>query len=118
MPSTLRALAVEVAHDVAGVGLGRVHRTLTMGSSSTGLRLERALLERLRAGQLERHFRRVDRVLLAVDQADAQVDHREVGQQRPRAAPRARRSRPPGCSCVGTEPPTDLVDELEAAAPW
>ena len=46
----------------------------------TGLRLLRRLLERHRAGDLERHFARVDVVVRAVDQLDLHVDHRIAGE--------------------------------------
>src|SRR5204863_2525615 len=68
------------------------------------------------AGDLERHFRRVDRVLLAVDQLDPHVDdrvsvhaavhHRLVDALLHR-----------GDVTAGDRATDDLVDELEPAAP-
>ena len=45
-----------------------------------GPRLLRGFLDRHRAGDLERHFARVDVVVRAVHQLDLHVDHRIAGQ--------------------------------------
>ncbi len=70
----VRALAVQVAHDVAGVLIGnrdlQDHDRLEKGR----LRLEDALLERLLGSDLERHFIRVDVVIAAVVQRDLHID--------------------------------------------
>jgi hypothetical protein len=50
-----------------------------IGSSSTGLALTAAFLERHRAGDLEGHFRGVHLVVGAVVQGGLDVDHRVAG---------------------------------------
>ena len=107
MPCTFARLRVEVAHHVAGVrsparGCSARHDRLQQHR----VRLQRALLQRLRARELERHLRRVDRVLLAVEQRHLAGRPSGSAPARPRAAPRRRPSRRPGCSSAAPTPPT------------
>jgi hypothetical protein len=77
----LATAGVEVADDVAHVVLGRdVTSTAIIGSSSTGSGLAGGLLERHRAGDLERHLGGVDVVVGAVDERHLDVDHRVAGE--------------------------------------
>ena len=74
------AATVEVADDVAhellgGDDLDRHHR---LEQHRRGL--AQALLDRHRAGDLERHLRGVDLVVGAVDELDLDVDDREAGE--------------------------------------
>src|SRR4030095_527897 len=71
-------------------------------------------LEAEGTGELEGHFVRVDRMVLAVDAAHADVDDREAGQRAMRQAlegtPRDGRDQVPRDGAAD-----DLVDELESA---
>ena len=71
------------------------------GSSSTGSAL-RARPQRHLPGDLERHLRRVDLVVRAVDQRRADVDHRVAGQHARRPAPPGCPGPPPGCTPAGS----------------
>ena len=89
--------------------------TRMIGSSSTGLRLAHAVLERHRAGDVERLLRRVDVVVRAVDQRDLDVDHRVAGEDAVVSASRdALLDR--GDVLPRDRAADDLVDELEALA--
>ena len=79
-PLDLAAAAVEVAHDVAHELLG--HRDLDLHDRLEDGRvgLAEGVLDGHRAGDLERHLRRVDVVVRAVEQGDLDVDHRVAGE--------------------------------------
>ena len=55
--------------------------TFMTGSRIVGLAFCHGVLEGQRAGDLERHFRGVDVVVLAVEQPHLEVDHRIAGEE-------------------------------------
>src|SRR5690606_14118081 len=59
-PLELAAFPVQIGHHVAHIGLGDRHSQELHRLKEDRFRLERTLLEGLRGGDLERHFRRVD----------------------------------------------------------
>src|SRR5690348_1706108 len=73
------APARQIAHHVAHVILGRHYFDLHDRLEQHRVGLVEAFLEAHRAGDLERHFRRVDFVVRTVDQAHLDVDDREPG---------------------------------------
>ena len=111
-PATAR---VEVAHDVAEVVLGNVdfdlHDRLEQGRLAFG----GGIPEGLAASKLERHFRRIDRVLFAIEKGDLEVHHRIAGDDAALGGfPDALvHRRPVG---LGNRTAEDLVDELVALA--
>ena len=95
-----------VAHHVAHVVLGRHDLDLHDRLEQHRIGLVEAFLEAHRAGDLERHFVRVDFVVRAVDQLDLDVDDRDS----PPSDPLVIASRMPlstaGMYSFGTTPPT------------
>src|SRR6185369_17243455 len=77
----LTAPVREVAHDVAGELLGGGDFHLHDRLEDRRLGVLHRVLERQRAGDLERHFRGVDVVVLPVEQSHLEVDHRIAGEE-------------------------------------
>ena len=109
------AAAVEIAHQVAGEVARRVDLDVHDRLEQRRAGARHAVLEGERAGHLERHFARVDRVERAVEDAGAEVDHRVAGEEA--AHPRVldplldRRH-----ELARDRAAEDVVDELEVAA--
>src|SRR5262249_12136146 len=120
-PALARVVAQELAAssrdqalDARGRVAGRRHRHLEDGLEQHRLALGQAFGERNAGRHLERHFRAVDRVVLAVIERDLEVDHRLAERSLPEILAQALLAR--GAEVAWHHAAPDLVDEAETRA--